>query len=47
LGIAIAKTILNPGTKIVSESVGLTAKFADEPTKKAPGLRVTSLLNDH
>src|SRR5271157_57639 len=40
LGIVIAITLSNRGTKIVSESVGLTAKFADEPAKKAPGARI-------
>ena len=35
LGNAVAKTFSNRGTKIVPEPVGLTAKFSDDPTKKA------------
>ena len=35
LGNAIAKTFSNRGTKIVPEPIGLTAKFADDPTKKS------------
>jgi len=35
LSMAIAKTFSNRGTRIVSKPVGLTAKFADDPTKKA------------
>jgi hypothetical protein len=35
LGNASAKTFSNRGTKIVPEPVGLTAKFADDPTKRA------------
>jgi hypothetical protein len=35
LGNAIAKTFSNRRTTIVSEPVGLTAKFADDPAKKA------------
>jgi hypothetical protein len=35
LGNAIAKTLLNRGTKIGPEPIGLSAKFADDPTKKA------------
>jgi hypothetical protein len=34
LSTAIAKTFSNRGTKIVPEPVGLTERFADEPTKK-------------
>lgn len=32
---AIAKTFSNRGTKIFPEPVGLSAEFADDPTKKA------------
>ncbi|HEV2350855.1 MAG TPA: nucleotidyl transferase AbiEii/AbiGii toxin family protein [Terriglobia bacterium] len=35
LGKAIAKTFSNRGTKIVPEPIGLTAKFADDSTKKS------------
>jgi len=35
LGNAVAKTFSNRGTKISAEPVGLTAQFADDPTKKA------------
>jgi hypothetical protein len=35
LSMAIAKTFSNRGTEIVCKPVGLTAKFADDPTKKA------------
>ena len=35
LGNAIAKTFSNRGTKIVPQPVGLTPKFADDPTKKS------------
>ena len=35
LGNAIARTFSNRGTKIVPEPIGLTAKFADDPTKKS------------
>lgn len=35
LGNAIAKTFSNRGTKIVPDPIGLTAKFADDPTKKS------------
>lgn len=35
LGNAIAKTFSHRGTKLVPEPVGLTAKFADDPTKKS------------
>jgi hypothetical protein len=35
LGNAIAKTFSNRGTKIVPEPIGLTAKFADDSTKKS------------
>ena len=35
LGNAIAKTFSNRGTEIVREPIGLTAKFADDPTKKS------------
>jgi hypothetical protein len=32
---AIAKTFSNRGTTIVAEPVGLTSRFADDPSKKA------------
>jgi hypothetical protein len=35
LGNAIAKTFSNRGTKMVLEPIGLTAKFADAPTKQS------------
>jgi hypothetical protein len=35
LGNAIAKTFSQRGTKIVPEPIGLTAKFAEDPTKKS------------
>ncbi len=35
LGHAIAKTFSNRGTKIVPEPISLTAKFADDPTKRS------------
>ena len=35
LGSAVLRTFSNRGTRIVPEPVGLTAKFADDPTKKA------------
>ena len=35
LGNAVAKTFSHRETKIVPEPIGLTAKFADDPTKKS------------
>lgn len=35
LGEAIAKTFLNRGTEMVSDPVGLTARFADDPEKNS------------